>query len=299
MADCTIGANWPDILPSCETASKSRSQPSGFAFNDVNSGSPFMQMTTTDLPTIFDVVFKFTRDKARIFNIWLNQNKVKTHPHWFEFPIQIEAGLTTQTVKFVEYPQLTSQNGDAFTYSGKLIVRDLVGADEISPIDDFVVDENWPSILPSCETASKSRTNEQGFKVNNYNTAAFAQEFFSDDLPTVWDITFKFRRKQARLFMFWLTENGMREQSKWFEFPIQLEEGLTTQEVRFLSFPQLTSQNGDAFSYSAKIMARELVSCDKDCPEGTIYIIANKNCNQSFDKAAQCFDDALNIGWIV
>ena len=162
---------------------------------------------------------------------------------------------------------------------------------------DCTIGENWPDILPSCETASKSRSQPDGFKFNNVNSGPPFLEMFSEDLPTFWDITFKFRRDHARIFMIWLKQNEMRTKSPWFEFPIQLEEGLTTQEVRFLSFPQLTGQNGDAFSYSAKIMARALTSCDEECPEGTVYIITNKNCNQSFDKSAGCFDDALNLGW--
>jgi hypothetical protein len=294
---CGLGVNWPEILPSCETATKSRSQPSGFQFNDLNSGTPFLQMVTTDMPTLWDVTFKFTRDNARIFALWLDQNNVQTNPDWFDFPIQIESGLTTQSVKFVGYPQNTNQDGGVFTYNAKMLAKLLVGTDTVSPIVGVTVDADWPSVLPSCETQTKSRNQPEGFKLNNVTQSAIRQEFFSSDLPTVWDVTFKFTRENARLFTFWLAENGLRNQSKWFKFPIQLEEGLATQDVRFLDYPQATGHDGDAFSYSAKIMSSDIVSKDKECPEGAIYIIMNKNCNTTFAKAAQCFDDAFNIGW--
>lgn len=156
---------------------------------------------------------------------------------------------------------------------------------------------NWPNFLPSCETSTKSRNQPEGYKFSNVNSGPAFLEMVSDDNPTFWDITFKFTRDQARIFAIWLNQNNMRTMSPWFEFPIQIEEGLTTQEVRFLSYPQATGQDGNVFSYSAKIMSRDIVSKDKECPEGTIYIIMNKNCNTTFAKAAQCFGDAFNIGW--
>tara|TARA_R110000782_G_scaffold113250_3_gene203272 strand:+ start:2155 stop:2526 length:372 start_codon:yes stop_codon:yes gene_type:complete len=120
---------------------------------------------------------------------------------------------------------------------------------------------------------------------------------FSDDNPTFWDITFKFTRDQARIFTIWLNQNKMRTMSPWFEFPIQIEEGLTTQEVRFLSYPQASGQDGNAFSYSARIIARAIASKDADCPEGVVYIATSKNCNTPFDEAANCFVGALELGW--
>lgn len=159
------------------------------------------------------------------------------------------------------------------------------------------LNKDWPSILPSCETASKSRNQPQGYKFNDVNSGPPFQELFTSDLPTFWDVTFKFTRDNARIFIMWLNQNNYRENASWFKFPIQLEEGLTTQEVRFLTYPQATGQNGDAFSYSAKIMARDIVSKDKTCPEGSLYILLNKSCNSTFEKAANCFGSAFDDAW--
>ena len=157
---------------------------------------------------------------------------------------------------------------------------------------------NWPEMLKSCVTNSKSRNEEVGFKFSPLNAGPPFLQVFSDDLPTFWDIQFKFRQDEARIFQMWLHQNKVRTKSPWFDFPIKIEEGLTTQNVRFTRYPQATGQDGDVYTYSAQIMAREVVCKDTgECQDGSLYILLNKNCNSSFDKAAKCFDDAINLAW--
>lgn len=165
---CSLGLDWPDQLSSCVTASKSRSQPEGYVFNNVNSGAPWAQIVTDTLPTFWDVTFVFSRDDARLFTIWLHKNEFRYGFKWFDFPVQLEQGLTTQEVGFLSYPQNSSQNGGVFTYTAKLIARDVITEDATdggggagdateSAITDLIQDEllivptftaiNWPSNL--------------------------------------------------------------------------------------------------------------------------------------------------------
>lgn len=157
---------------------------------------------------------------------------------------------------------------------------------------------DWPEMLSGCVTSSKSRNEEVGFKFSPLNSGPPFLQQFSEDLPTFWDIQFKFRQDDARVFQIWLDKNKVRTKSPWFNFPIKIEEGLTTQNVRFIKYPQATGQDGDIYTYSAQIMAREVPRADNgECQDGVLYILFNKNCQTTFDKAAQCFDDAFNLAW--
>ena len=74
---CSLNENWPVQLNSCMTESKSRQQPEGYVLNNVNAGAPFAEIKTDDLPTTWDITFKFNQDDARLFTIWLYKNNLR------------------------------------------------------------------------------------------------------------------------------------------------------------------------------------------------------------------------------
>jgi len=157
---------------------------------------------------------------------------------------------------------------------------------------------NWPAMLPSCETEEKSREEIVGFVYSDLNSGPAFMQMISDDLPTFWDVSFKFTRKQARIFQMWLTENKHRTRPTWFNFPIQIESGLIAdQEVRFVSYPQATGQRGDLFTYSGRIMARAVDNIDEKCPSGSLYILLYTSCNNSDLTSANCFGKGFDDGW--
>ena len=87
---------------------------------------------------------------------------------------------------------------------------------------------------------------------------AYAQAV-GTDAPVFWDVEFKFTRAEAIRFMLWfktVISSGLLE----FALPIRTEFGLIEHTCRFLPDGLLDCrEDGQSFSYSAKIMARTQV----------------------------------------
>jgi len=79
------------------------------------------------------------------------------------------------------------------------------------------------------------------------------------DAPVFWDVEFKFTRPEAIRFQLWfktVISSGLLE----FTLPIRTEFGLIEHTCRFLPDGLLDCrEDGQSFSYSAKIMARTQV----------------------------------------
>lgn len=155
---------------------------------------------------------------------------------------------------------------------------------------------DWPKQLPAATRDSKRREEVQGYRFSDVAAGPPISELYTRDTPTFWDVEFTFNQQQANTFMLWLKLNDMRYNPKEFEMPIQMEEGVTTQKVRFLAYPQGT-QTGSIWRYQARIVARSTKSAYDKCPEGAAYIWQYKSCHQSYSTAATCFGEAFDKFW--
>ena len=154
----------------------------------------------------------------------------------------------------------------------------------------------WPDGLRGCITTAKSRSQTVGFRDAAVSSGPAYVELVTNDAPTTWSVQFKFNRGEARGFSAWLSLNSIRFESPWISnFPIKIEEGLAEHKVRFLSdgYPQLTSENGKVFTYSATIIAREIKSEDNLYPEAVLGL-SEMNCYK-YDWASNILDIAINV----
>lgn len=155
----------------------------------------------------------------------------------------------------------------------------------------------WPKWLPTCETSTKRITTKQGFRTNEVLAGTPYVELVTTDTPTTFQVTFKFTRDQARAFDAWDSLNGLSKESGWVNFPIQIAEGLTNQEVLVLERFAFSGQENNVFNYTGALMARSIKSDDREYPEA---ILAMFECNQpcySICEAGKLLDTAINVSW--
>jgi len=152
----------------------------------------------------------------------------------------------------------------------------------------------WPNHLRSCVTSSKSRQQTQGFTVSDVQVGPPFVELITEDTPTFYDVSFKFNRSEARAFRAWQKINNFTNAGGWFYLPIQIEEGLTTQEVLLLppGF-QCTGQENNVFSYTASVMTRQEQATDDQYPESILGLFEN-NPRSDLTEAANLLDIAIN-----
>lgn len=154
---------------------------------------------------------------------------------------------------------------------------------------------SWPKGLRSCLTSSKQRKKVQGFVTSDVQAGPPFTQLLTEDAPTIYDLSFSFNRSEARAFRAWQTINNFANVGGWFYLPIQIEEGLTTQEVMLLPDGfQCTGQNNNVFNYSASVIVRKEASEDDKFPESIIAMFENNPCSD-IDTAGNLFDIAINI----
>lgn len=153
----------------------------------------------------------------------------------------------------------------------------------------------WPKHLRSCITSSKQRNKTAGFITSDVQSGPPFTQLITEDTPTIYDVSFTFNRNEARAFRAWQTINNFANAGGWFYLPIQIEEGLTTQEVMLLppGF-QCTNQNNNIFSYSASVIVRQEVATDDEFPESILAMFENNPCSD-IEKAGNLFDIAINL----
>lgn len=146
----------------------------------------------------------------------------------------------------------------------------------------------YPFNLRTVLQASKSRTQPASFRVSEPRRGYAYAQAVGTDTPVFWDVEFRFGRAEAIRFMLWFKttiSSGLLE----FTLPIRTEFGLIEHACRFLPDGLLDCrEDGQSFSYSAKIMARAQV-----IPQGALdaaeIIIALDN----WDVWAEVLDIAL------
>ncbi len=116
--------------------------------------------------------------------------------------------------------------------------------------------EPYPLALTTISSASKSRSQPAAFTMAEPRRGYGYAQAIGTDTPVFWDVVFKFTRAEAIRFQIWFVRvinRGIDE----FTLPIKTEFGTITHTCRFLPDGLGDSQeNGQMWSYSAKIMAR-------------------------------------------
>ena len=126
--------SWPANLRGPLISSYSREEVVGFRENNVAAGPAFIEIFSEDTPQFHNVTYQFKSGDARLFQVWLRENKVKSHSPFFDGPIVTEdQSVETQECRFTAdgYPQLQSKSiGGIYTYSARLLTREIVNNDD-------------------------------------------------------------------------------------------------------------------------------------------------------------------------
>jgi len=156
---------------------------------------------------------------------------------------------------------------------------------------------SWPIGLKGCITSSKQRQRVQGFITSDVQAGPPFTQLITEDTPTIYDLSFTFNRSEARAFRVWQYKYNFANAGGWFTMPLQIEEGLTTQEVMLLppGF-QMTGQSNNTFSYSCTVLIREEVSSDEEFPDAILAMFENNPCT-SIENAGNLLDIAINLSW--
>lgn len=148
----------------------------------------------------------------------------------------------------------------------------------------------YPLSLRTVLQASKSRTQPASFRMSEPRRGYAYAQAIGTDAPVFWDVEFKFTRAEAIRFQIWfktVISSGLLE----FTLPIRTEFGLIEHTCRFLPEGLLDCrEDGQSFSYSAKIMARaQVIPAAYLDPDTTALILALDN----WDGWAEVLDIAL------
>jgi hypothetical protein len=116
----------------------------------------------------------------------------------------------------------------------------------------------YPLTIRSILRAGKSRTQPAAFTMAEPRRGFGYSQATGTDVPVFWDVVFRFTEQEAQVFWTWfrfIIANGVDE----FTMPIRTEFGVIEHTCRFLPDSLLpVKEEGQLFSYSATIMAREL-----------------------------------------
>ena len=133
--------------------SKSRSQVPVFTQTDPRRGMPFFQAVGSDAPVFWDVTFKFNKsDKVR-FWLWFTEPQFLAKGlKEFVLPIKTEFGLVPHTCRFLADSLMNvSEEGELFTYSARIMARQLITPVDFSNAADMIVGlenlEEWANLL--------------------------------------------------------------------------------------------------------------------------------------------------------
>ena len=123
---------YPDWLPLAQK-SKSPSTDTGFRTDLPEVGAPIFQKLTDDLKTAFSLTWILTQDQHRAFYQWLRSpSYLDNGNQWFEMLLGTgtgDTGLEKQELHFRSFPTW-SQTGSVFTWTGDVICREIVSADD-------------------------------------------------------------------------------------------------------------------------------------------------------------------------
>jgi len=117
----------------------------------------------------------------------------------------------------------------------------------------------YPSTVPRPLKATKSRTQPASFRLTEPRRGYGYVQAIGTDMPVFWDVSWTMTSDQAMAFQLWFDlklSRGLLE----FDMPLRTEFGDVAHTCRFLPDTLLpASQDGQAWAYTAQIMARKLL----------------------------------------
>lgn len=132
---------YPTGLPS-PLATKTRSQSARYAMLSPRRGPAYAQKTGSDVPTQWQVTFRFTEGQAQSFWLWFNSaNYLDGGVVKFNLPLRTEFGIVTHECQFVPDSLLpASSEGNVWTYTAEITARKLVIPQEWIDAESIVIE---------------------------------------------------------------------------------------------------------------------------------------------------------------
>jgi hypothetical protein len=130
---------YPLTIRSILRAGKSRTQPAAFAMAEPRRGYGYAQAIGTDVPTFWDVVFRFTEQEAQVFWTWF-RFIIANGVDEFSMPIRTEFGVIEHTCRFLPESLLpVKEEGRLFSYSATIMARELLVPEGVEDAAELIV----------------------------------------------------------------------------------------------------------------------------------------------------------------
>ncbi|MFH2379789.1 hypothetical protein [Morganella morganii] len=125
---------------------------------------------------------------------------------------------------------------------------------------------DYPDWLPLAQKPDKNMTIDTGYMTDQPQVGAPIFQKLTDDLKTVWNVTWIFTLVQERAFAQWLRHPDYLDNcNRWFRMKIDIGgSGLEEQELHFVSYPVQTSVNGASVTWAGQVICKNLHNDDDE-----------------------------------
>lgn len=129
---------------------------------------------------------------------------------------------------------------------------------------DEIID--YPSWITPPQKANKNMTFDTGFRTDQPQVGPPIFQKLTDDIKTIWNLTWIFTLDEDRAFNQWLrSPNYLDNCNRWFRLAINLGgSGQQMQELHFTSFPVQTSIDGNSTKWTGTVICRKLFNEDDE-----------------------------------
>lgn len=120
--------DFPTYLNKPQQGSFSRETAEGFSLSQPASGPAYYRVDTDDLPNVYNVTFRFSRDESLAFESWLDLYRDVRFGALFNMSVYAPGEDLIQECRFTQggTPQLTSVQSLDNVYNAQIEVRKLV-----------------------------------------------------------------------------------------------------------------------------------------------------------------------------
>ena len=125
---------------------------------------------------------------------------------------------------------------------------------------------DYPDWLPLAQKPDKNMTIDTGYMTDQPQVGAPIFQKLTDDLKTVWNVTWVFTLVQERAFAQWLRHPDYLDNcNRWFRMKIDIGgSGLQEQELHFVTYPVQTSVNGASVTWTGQVICKNLHNDDDE-----------------------------------
>ncbi len=118
---------YPTSLPGPLRAERLRSRAAAFAVANPRRGTPYIEPTGTDAPTVWALTWRLRDDQAATFVAWFN-DALSRGTLEFDIPLRTETGLRQITANFLDANLLDArQEGEVWVYTAQIVSRTGTG----------------------------------------------------------------------------------------------------------------------------------------------------------------------------